>query len=514
MSVWNILKQKVRRIVCRFDAVVFAVSFAMAMLVHLYMFTHKFINHDDVDGLFSDGSFGLASGRWLLSFMTRLTGDFSSSWLGGVIGSLWLALACVLLVRIFHIRHCLPAFLLSLCAVSFPTVASTYSYMVCAPEYLFSLAFAVLGAYLISREKWYFWVSGSVAITLSMGCYQAYFALAATLLVMRLAQDILETKNVKFGAVCLRALRYVGALAAAMVTYFAVLKVLLWWTKTQMVSYQGMSSMGQLTFAELCKRIGEAYMHFGHICTNAYEVFHDWFAVASQVSLYLCGAVLIIKIIKDKLYKNPVVILPFILAGILPLACGLVFIMSGAETVHWVMMYPSLLPFIVPAILLDRWQFSPTEHKLWQIGKGIVFAALLILQVLFAAEFVGITNRAYFAMDLTEKNAYAYSVKLTARIEAHPDFDKETPIALIGRKKMESVVGGIHLTGVLTGEDAVNYYSYADYLHYELGSEYTYAFKKQIKKIKKTEEFSEMPCYPLKDSIRLIDGVLVVKFSE
>lgn len=140
------IKNAVRKHINRFDVFVLTSSFFLTFLVHLYMFTHKFINHDDVGGLYSDCAFGLSSGRWLLHFVTGWNGNFSSSWLNGLAGAFYLAIAVWLVVRLFRVKHRLPALLIALTMISFPTVASTYSYMFCSAQYLFSLAFSVIGA--------------------------------------------------------------------------------------------------------------------------------------------------------------------------------------------------------------------------------------------------------------------------------------------------------------------------------------------------------------------------------
>lgn len=80
--------------------------------------------------------------------------------------------------------------------------------------------------------------------------YQAYFPLAAALLVLRLLQQCLDSET-PWKTVALRALRFVGVLAAAMVVYFLLLHLCLRLYHETLTAYRGINNMGKLNFAEL-----------------------------------------------------------------------------------------------------------------------------------------------------------------------------------------------------------------------------------------------------------------------
>ena len=80
---------EVRARIPRRDLTVFCSSLGMVFLVHLYGFTHKFINHDD---MYYSVSSGLESGRWFLGTAEKVWVCVSSSGIMGLLGALWLAL--------------------------------------------------------------------------------------------------------------------------------------------------------------------------------------------------------------------------------------------------------------------------------------------------------------------------------------------------------------------------------------------------------------------------------------
>ncbi len=511
-SVLTCFKNKWKQHFSRFDSVVFGVAFLFAMLCHLYMFTHKFINHDDVDGLYSSCAFGLSSGRWLLETLCRMTGSFSSSWLNGLMGALCLAGASVLIVKMLDLRHLLTASLVSLCLVAFPSVASTYAYMFSSAPYLTALFLAVAGAYLIRKERWLSQIIGGLLIAFSMGAYQAYFCLAATLLVLLLIMDLCQNR---FGgdwkAFLGVALRYVLFLAMGMAVYYGVLQILLAVTGTELVSYQGISEMGKLTVESLLRRVKFAYNCYFDFFSGAWlGVFPKWFSVVAGLCLAVGLGSVAYCVVKKKLYRKiGIVLFLVLLIGIFPLAENLVFVMAGEETVHLLMIYPLVLTLILPALVLDRLSFGGSKQ--WYISMLACF--LIALQGLGGYECFYRTNRAYFAMDITYENVYAYYTKLAAKIELTEGFTPETPVAVIGTKTMENFAPEPNMTGVLVGNNALNIYSWDRILTYYLGSAYRYADQAQKDAILASETYQQMPLYPSEGSIRNINGVIAVKLS-
>ena len=507
-----------RKYISRFDAIVFSSAFVLTFLVHMYMFTHKFLNHDDIGGLYSEVNL-LSSGRWFLHFATGINGNFSSSWLGALFGAFYLAVAAVLILRMLRIRRFVPAVLTVACLVAFPTVTSTYAYMFCADQYLLALTLSAAAAYMISREKRSLIILGGVVMAFSMGIYQAYFPLAASLLVMSMLIDAINSRYTNFKDFIIVGLKYVAGLAVGMILYFIILRICLKVYNVELVDYQGISSMGVVSFGELIERIRAAYLSFSEFYLTS-PVFHSFFKYI-VIASFVFDIIALALIIKQRgLYKSVAVIAEIvILLALLPLACGLVYVMAGMLTVHLVMLFPRVLPLILPAVFASNIDFDCAgsgPHSVRASGSVclVLTCALLLSQFACAYEFLLIDNRAYFDMDLTYENTYAFMTKLTAKIELQEGFTEDTPIALIGKADMGSVIPQSAMTGVFTGNRAANMYTRPQFLSYFLSSSYIYAGDDTIEQIEKSEEFKSMPCYPNEGSIKTIDGVIVVKFSD
>ena len=215
-----------RRSIKKLDIFVFSSTFVLTFMVHMYMFTNKFINHDDIAYLYH-GTNLLSSGRWLLYFTQGISGFTSSPWLNAVLGALYFAAAAVLIMRILRVSRFLPALLISACIVSFPTVTSTYAYMFCSGSYLLALLLSVVSAHLIQRKKWPAIALGGVAVALSMGIYQSYFPLTAALLVFSMLVDVIDSRFSSFKEFITVGLQYIAGLAFGMILYFVILRICL-----------------------------------------------------------------------------------------------------------------------------------------------------------------------------------------------------------------------------------------------------------------------------------------------
>lgn len=498
--------------------IIFLSSFVLILLTHLYLFTNLFINHDNIDGMFSDGSFGLASGRWLLHWATNLAGNFSNPWLDGIIAALFLAAACTIFSAIFGIRHPLPVCLMILCMVAFPTVASIYVYMFSASQLFLSMLLAVLAAWLFHRGGVGASAVGVFCITCSMGIYQAFFCFAAAILVLTMIIEVCSgCWKDSFKRFLMTGLRYLGGLLLGLVFYLIITKICLWYTGTKLTDYEGISSMGQITLPILIQRIKEAYKQLGFYYFH-HSMYPESFSILVKLSLIVDIVMLGILLFARHLHKSIVTFIQLVVLLILfPLACNSVYLMAESWAVHNLMIYPAILPLLLPILLGNQ----VTAQELSALGKEslrtvVIFCAcgLLVIQAAFGYQFFVLTNRAYTCMDLTYENVYAYFTRLTTKIELQEEYTPDTHVALLGTASQPTGVPDIHMTGVLSLEDAINMYSRHRFLHYFMSSSYYYASQEEMDEVKASPEFQRMPCYPAAGSVETINGIIVVKLGE
>ncbi len=509
--------EQAKRLVTAMDVRVFGSAFAAAMLVHMYMFTNKFLNHDDVDGLLEGCESGLSSGRWLLPAAAGLTGNFSSSWLSGMAGSLCLALLCVLTVRLFRIRQLCPALLMSLLLVSFPSVTSTFTYMFNAAPDFEALTVSVLAALLIRKETVRSCAAGILLLGCAMGIYQAYLSATATLLVMCLILDVCDDRwGGNWKAFLGTAVRQVLCLLGGLVFYFAVLQMCLKVTGTVLSEYQGISSMGRVTPVWLLERAVLAFQsYFRFLTGRLYPVFPRWAAGLVFLSAAAGFLAVGVYVVRGRLWRQTgMMVFLFLLCTAFPVATMLPYLMTGGN-IHMLMLYPEVFTLVIPSVILDRLRTDP-ERMRDAVQKAVLLlaAGLVLLEAVLGWQCILADSRAYFAMDITCENVYAFYAKLTAKIEMYPGYTPDTLVALAGTAKIPETVPDPGMTGVLVGEQALNMYSRRRLMLYFLGTSMCWVDDEWEKALMETEKFRSMPCYPAQGSIDMVEGVLTVKFSE
>lgn len=112
----------------------FYAAFAAGLAAHLYQFTNKLYNYDELAN--TPGGIGLSTeqGRWLLNWMGRFMrsvfgGSYSLPFFNGIFALLFLALSAGMVVSVFQVRNKLTAGLIGGLMTVFPAVVSMYFFM-------------------------------------------------------------------------------------------------------------------------------------------------------------------------------------------------------------------------------------------------------------------------------------------------------------------------------------------------------------------------------------------------
>ena len=520
-SVISFMYSKAKKYIKKSDVVLFVLTFTFFLIVHMYMFTNKFLNHDDTLGLLSDSAIALTSGRWFLKAASMISGYFSSPWLIGVVSAVYIGLGVVVVARLFRFKHTFSAALMAFAIVAFPSITATNVYMFTADGYHLSLTLSIIAALLIHKEKWWSMLLGIACLTLSMGCYQSNFAVTSALLIIVVGIDIVDKRwDDKWYGIIITALKYFGCLLAAMACYFIVLNTCLAITGKELVSYKGMDTMGQITVGEFITRSIAGYKGFFDFYRDIERpIFHAWFTEVCAIAAALSLITIAWAVVKRKLYRKPVMIgFLLLIMLVFPLAADLSYVMtSSVASVHLLMRFPSVLMLILPAIALDRININSngSDKKIATSLISLLFAGLLAIQLVLCGEFMVITNRAYFTMDMSYRQTETFATKLFAKIEMTEGFTKQTPVALIGPARVDYNFKTTNIMGAATANDILNTYQEAKtaLFMYHFGTVYVYAPQSTIDAIKETDEYKKMPVYPAEGSIKNVNGTIVVKFS-
>ncbi len=489
----------------------------LGLLTHLYMFTNKFTNHDDLNQMFY-ADYGKASGRWLLPSLLRLDGNISMPWLIGVLSILCLAGVPCVVVALLRIRRPLGCVATAALLVTFPGVAATFGFMFSADAYCVSLLLAALGAYLAVRRGWLGSLLGAAAITLSLGIYQAYFPVAAALMVGALLFETLDG-TASLRALVGKGLRLVLTLAGALLAYLVVVQLTT--RDSGLTDYEGISDMGRISLGELPRLVALSYWKY-----VAFFLRDDWnchaavlgkaFLLTALVSLAL-GVLLL----QRRGLGGGKTVLALCLGGLYPLAAALIYVMVPKGYVHIHMLYGMVLLLVAPLALMEY-----AGPQLQDRGGTRAFHAIaswvILLTLFLTAYSYGVTdNNAYLKADLGMRQCAAYSNRLLERVEAAQGYEPGMPVVLVGSTTREAGLSPTpeldtaDLVGIFDMGDLRSFFTYRHFLRYYLGfSQPVYTGESPLaQRFAATQQVQAMPLYPQEGSVEVLDGAVVVKLN-
>jgi len=491
----------------------------LGFAAHMFAFTNKLPNHDDIAHLF-EADYGTYSGRWLLPAVLDLDGSFSVPWLIGILGLLCLAGTVCLTAALLRIRRPLECVVTAGLMTAFPTVAGTYCYMFTADAYFLGLLLAAFGAWAASRMPKAGIPIGAAAVCLSMGIYQSYFPVAAALCVGTLIFDTLDGE-MSFKELVIKGIKQVAALALGMAAYMVIVKITT--RETGLADYMGLSTMGQLRLSELPGLIMRCYREYIYFFLRNETGIHFRFVKYLIPLTGLCTAALLILLLLRRRLGAARSLLVIVLVILYPLAGHLIYIMTAGGDIHDLMRYGTVLLPVAAVALAGyacRAYLELSVPAQW--FRAVACWAILGSMALTAYSYMAADNRIYLKMELSYEQAYAYSNRLLAAVENCGDYRRGMPVALVGSSVIEQSamyptpqLDSINITGAVSMRDLRGCYTYGGFLRFYLGfPDPVYLDdSEQVKALAELPEVAAMPLYPQQGSIKVIDGTVVVKLN-
>ena len=491
----------------------FIILILIGFLAHGFVFTNKLLNHDDVSSLFAKGA-TFELGRWGLVVMEHILPNISMPWFNGVSSLILLTISVCFIVDLLKIENKYSQILIGGIIITFPAIISLFSYMFTSTSYAISILLSVATVKLFISKRKIVNVLGIIFFVFSISIYQGYICITLILLMILLMKDCVESDK-SFKEFIFDILKYGIQIIISLGIYYILTKIINVIFKIDMYDYQGVKDMGDQSIIGIINGIKKSYKMVYYIFATSWNsiavgfVMKLAYILSLLSSLILAIYIAIINLKKD-IKKTLIYIAIFFL---LPVAANILYIISPKVNIHTLMTYGNVIWFILPIILYEWCD----QNKLKSYLKYIIYTASIVV----IAEYIVLANEAYFRLYLTYENTYAFYNSLITRIETTEGFEKNTPIALVGKYEGELLADNSdhfeeveELTGILKNIELINAYSKEEFIKNYIGTDFEFIKEDSIEKIKETKEFKDMNIYPYCDSIKKIDGTIVVKFSE
>ena len=461
------------------------------------------------------------SGRWTLSLLFKLTNALhlghSLPFFNILVSLLLLSLAAVLLCRILRFNSRRSCILTGVVVLAFPAVASMtfFSYTMI----FYSLAFLLITAacLLVEKKRKPFWyLVYSLLLALAIGVYQAFYPYAVMLAVLAVTAECLEPESTPLD-VLKKGLLYIAAILLSYLWYRLGLKLMLAVTGNQLVEYQGINQMGHIELRALPDILKQMFRHYFLLST------HDYLSLSaepiSRFCLLLLFGISVGMLALGWRDRNPWkwAELAGLLLIVLPVASNLIILMVPYGTTYTLMGMGLLSLFLLPILLWEKLRFP--RLKLRRVF-GTALAAVLLLSSL---EYAYLSNGCYRVLQWHNIQTENYFVTLMTRVKSMDGYDERYPVVYAGNLILDDSYHDLwadtifHYGGLRQFDSSdpdnngFNEFSRDRFISSYLGYTVRPISAEELERCADT--LREMRTYPNDDSIRITDGMVLVKFD-
>lgn len=467
------------------------------LLAHGFAMSNKLLNADEVGALFAKGgSYGY--GRWLIESTKYIFPNYSMPWIYGILGVIGFTIAACVMLSVLGIENKFSQGLLAAVVVSFPSMTALYCYLFTVTPFALSLLLAVFAVSIGKRDTWQHWLLSAALMILSLGIYQAYVAVAASLYILLMIQSLLQGEKAK--PVFLFGVRAVLCLALSLGIYYVGSLLSLRILGTEYANF-GVSRSGilyrtALTYNALLKVMTRGY--FGLVTPGLSRVLH--LVCAAALALFYCWW-----LIRCRDWLSRLLMLALLV--MLPIAMNCVFLMADVEAVHTIVLFSFVILYFLAAMTAE--QLRGRESR---VGRSLLMTALLLICI----SNVYLANRTYLKLYLQYENAYAIFTEMITQVKQTEGFDEKSVLAIVG-EGTETMTEFPRLdSGDLVGpnQELVNIYTREHFIRYYMGFDIPYADAEETEALSWDPRVLEMPVYPYYGSVQKIDDYIVVKLGE
>lgn len=489
----------------------------IGLLTHLFVFTNRLPNHDSLHNIYNTQA-KVKSGRFFLGPASGMSSYFELPWVIGLLSILFLALAAVSIVMLFRIQKKSSALLIAGIVTTFPSVAATFSYMFTADGYMLGIFFAIL-AVAITKRYIYGFIPGAILLSLSVGIYQAGLSITLAFIVIWLLREILFTKQTT-KALLLYIVRFGAMVGIGMIVYLIVFKTYTRLLGGYITNYQGLNKVGSVTMNDIPTRLHQIVYNLKDFFFHSYFAYGTFntFEKLNIIVWLLLISMSVWLFIKNRLYKQPIQLILFILLSLtLPIIYYIVYFISPDAFYHMLMLFSLSTVYIFLVVLYDQLASEKQFFLPDKIGSWLTVSVMTILIFNFAI----IANITYFNMELRYEKTMALSNRILDRVEQLEQYKDIEKIMVSGRVSMYSKLSSETIPQKLpnmigsTGENFLTEsYHYKVMLESFLGFPVEAATLEEQENIQNTLDFQQMPVWPAKESVRVFNDTLVIKFKE
>lgn len=502
----------------------FFVVIIVGIITHITMITEMIMSQD---GLWNSISYSRAGqweatlGRWGIELITRVTSFIAIPTITTVFNIVIMAITAAILVDLFDIKSKVFIFFSSIALVLTPTFTVTLLYIYTSFAYCANMLIATLVVWFIYKfpYKKVGIMLASFCFMLVLSIYQSYVGISIGLCVMlSILHLITNEKNIK--EIFINILKTVISVIIGGIVYYIVTITLLKTSGLEFSAYKGANGISVLdiiynlktTIIQTYKDFFEFFFGDTIVYNSNYrrEVLYGIFFVMAGISAFISIFSIKNENKKEKAFR---IITSILFLGLLPIALNIIDIIA-CNTSIYALTGTQLILMI------------PFAFKILEITKNLVvlkwiaiFACVLIMLTYYIA-----TNTSYAALKLTYNQAYSTTIRIMDRIENTDGYTKDAEIlfgGIVGNNNFPrtsslynytigSIVNNVTFHGTYGGQVG----TWMSFLKIFLGLDFVPCSENTYYNIVTSEQYKEMDIFPAKNSVKVMNGIVVVKLSD
>lgn len=498
----------------------FLSSIFWGILSYIYLFTNNLNIFDNIAMTPWGYGTGTSSGRWFLeefgNLIGKIWGNYNIPLFIGLFSILILAVTSCIIINIFEIKNKWSCILIGGITVVFPSVASTMLFTFTVGYYALAIFFTVLGIFLINRYKFSGYILGVLLFSFSLGIYQGYYPLAASIFMILLIKMCINEKFT-FKDVILKGIKFLSALLVGYILYRLFLQYFLYVRNISLSSYEGIDQMGKIDIALLPEQIKTIYKTLIKMPFSNYEAINGTRIIRySFFGIYIITFINFLLLIKNIFQKKKLSLIGLlgVLIILFPIAVDSMVILVPNGRIYTLMQMAFICIFYLGIVLSDyNLDISSSSY----INK-ILNASVVVIILVSILNYSWQSNVNYRATYYENRILENYYETMYTRIKSIDNYNQDMKIYFVGSvisdKTFKSKWSDLPFRygGNSSHLNTYSYSRYATISNY-LGYSYEEIDTNSEIYMENKDAIEEMDMYPNGNSIKIIDDKIFVRLE-
>ena len=500
----------IRKLIDKYKLII-CISIIACLIIHLPLITKNIFSADILlnTGYYQGYAWEISLGRFGLYIIGIIKNFLVMKELETIISIIILTASLILILDLFKIKSKSLQIIGTLIAISSPIASATLLFHYCSLAYFLAFFCSTLAIYLFVRTKHFLFkfIIPILLIAFSLSCYQAYLSLPITCILIYFIIKLLTKEfTLKEGFTSLI------IIIGGVVVYYILMNLSLFIFNIDLSTYQNANTFGLNNLLSLKDGL-----------INSYQVFYDFYftdtittnsnllLIFLNISIFIILFIsLILEIIKRNLKPKDIILLSICIL-ILPIAINIITLIMPSTNMQLLMSTSYLLIFFLICYLVQN-------NKVLKVAAIIVF-------VLLIRGYVIEDNATYQTLSLTYQKTYQIAADINEKIKEY-GFDKQIMIAgnlsdnsyYNARFKTELInifklnYGFISNYSLFWNEYSNMKNGWARFMELFFGTPLNFVDNKTYQEILNSKEYNTMESYPDKESIKVINDIIVIKF--